>query len=214
MQAFQAWNAGSIPAARTTDCGKFWACAGVGEPGQTVNLLSYDWGGSNPPTPTKIRNTPLRCVFYFDYVEVGGCARAPGTFCATRKRSFVNNWRAWRIRRWTINNHSKTDMFNRVFDYGWFIVCQGSPAPTTLRKCFGWQATKFKPLVRGGVLFVFQYLRWVRELSFSKVLFLAYFRTFLIRLSETALVSVIPALIIAFIALMSVFEFLLVELFK
>ena len=32
---------------------------------------------------------------------------------------------AWPIRRRTINNHSKTDMFNRVFAYGWFIVCQG-----------------------------------------------------------------------------------------
>ena len=29
-----------------------------------------------------------------------------------------------------INNHSKTDMFNRVFVYGWFIVCQGRAAPT------------------------------------------------------------------------------------
>ena len=72
MQAFQAWNAGSIPAARTKyvtaeyeTVKKFWACAGVGEPGQTVNLLSYDWGGSNPPTPTRIKNAPLRCVFYF-----------------------------------------------------------------------------------------------------------------------------------------------------
>ena len=59
-----------------------------------------------------------------------------GTTSAVRKRSF--RWRqptrhAWRIRRRTINNHSKTDMFNRVFVYGWFIVCQGGIAPTTLR---------------------------------------------------------------------------------
>ena len=65
MQAFQAWNEGSIPSARTTNfryraqprtikkiqClavaraeadkkNKFRARAGVGEPGQTVNLLS------------------------------------------------------------------------------------------------------------------------------------------------------------------------------
>ena len=33
---FNRENAGSIPAARTKD----WACAGVGEPGQTVNLLA------------------------------------------------------------------------------------------------------------------------------------------------------------------------------
>ena len=60
---------------------------------------------------------------------------------------YVNNRRAWRIRRRTINNHSKTDMFNRVFVYGWFIVCQRAIAPTTLCHfawSFGWQARKFK----------------------------------------------------------------------
>lgn len=54
MSAFQAENAGSSPAARTKKLlyryvflimmifGKRdWACAGVGEPGQTVNLLAY-----------------------------------------------------------------------------------------------------------------------------------------------------------------------------
>ena len=69
MQAFQAWNEGSIPSARTTN--KFCACAGVGEPGQTVNLLSYDWGGSTPPTPTKNTNQPLRLVFVFVVMRFG-----------------------------------------------------------------------------------------------------------------------------------------------
>ena len=36
---------------------------------------------------------------------------------------------AWPIRRRTINNHSKTDIVNRVFVYGWVIVCQGGFRP-------------------------------------------------------------------------------------
>ena len=36
---------------------------------------------------------------------------------------------AWRIRRRTINNHSKTDIVNRVFVYGCFIVCRGGLRP-------------------------------------------------------------------------------------
>ena len=52
---------------------------------------------------------------------------------------------AWPIRRRTINNHSKTDMFNRVFVYGWFIVCQGRAAPTKVSKLAH----------RGKFLFVF-----------------------------------------------------------
>jgi hypothetical protein len=39
--------------------------------------------------------------------------------------------------------------------------------------------TKFKTATKGGFSFVFQYLYRVRELCFSKMLFLARFRTFL-----------------------------------
>jgi hypothetical protein len=34
-------------------CGLFWADAGVGEPGRTVNPLAYAFGGSNPSPPTR-----------------------------------------------------------------------------------------------------------------------------------------------------------------
>ena len=33
-------------------CGIFWADAGVGEPGRTVNPLASAFGGSNPSPPT------------------------------------------------------------------------------------------------------------------------------------------------------------------
>ena len=45
---------------------------------------------------------------------------------------------------------------NRVFVYGWFIGRQGGIAPTR----------EFKPLVKSGFLFGFQYLQRVRELCF------------------------------------------------
>ena len=32
-----------------------------GQMGQTVNLLSYDFGGSNPPLPTTQSRRPLGC---------------------------------------------------------------------------------------------------------------------------------------------------------
>ena len=67
--------------------------------------------GSNPSGAAKIKRPPFGGRFIL--------LQPPGLNRDAPERS------AWRIRRRTINNHSKTDIFNRVFDYGWFIVCQG-----------------------------------------------------------------------------------------
>ena len=38
--------------------------------GQTVNLLSYDFGGSNPPLPTQRQNQPdSMSGFFYAYFE-------------------------------------------------------------------------------------------------------------------------------------------------
>ena len=61
---------------------------------------------------TKIRNTPLWCVFYFDYVEVGGSVRA-------RKG-------AWPIREYTIKKILKNRSSRDFFD---FIYCVSRTHP-------------------------------------------------------------------------------------
>ena len=149
MQAFQAWNEGSIPSARTTDFGyraqrarlqkssvlekgtsQFRARAGVGEPGQTVNLLSLTEVVRLHPLPPRNRKRPFLVVFYF--VQRWGRVEPPehhDTIVSHENKIFVNNWCAWRLRRRTFSNHTKTDIFNRVFVLWLINVCRGTHPP-------------------------------------------------------------------------------------
>ena len=99
MQAFQAWNEGSVPSARTTDFGyraqrarlrKSSVHRSIGKGGLSLKAditvqgarrsrragadcksVVFDWGGSTPPAPTKRYTALQKCGFSLDFISFG-----------------------------------------------------------------------------------------------------------------------------------------------